>query len=39
MDRGRWVGLCEIFLIDLNPGYVAGEYELSKDVGLKVGRG
>ena len=33
MGRGGGVGLCEIFLIDLDPGYVAGEYELSKGVG------
>ena len=26
-------GLCEIFLIDLDPGYAAGEYELSRCVG------
>ena len=25
---GGGVGLCESFLIDLDPGYVAGEYEL-----------
>ena len=23
-------GLCEIFLTDLDPGYVVGEYELSR---------
>ena len=25
--------LCEIFLTDLDPGYVAGEYKLSRCVG------
>ena len=30
---GGWGGLCEIFLTDLDPGYVAGEYELSRCVG------
>ena len=29
---GGWGG-CEIFLTDLDPGYVAGEYELSRCVG------
>ena len=33
MGRGGWGGLCEIFLTDLNPGYGAGEYELSRCVG------
>ena len=28
-----WVGWCKIFLTDLDPGYVAGEYELSRCVG------
>ena len=39
MGRGWLGGLCEIFLTDLDPGYVAGEYELSRCVGKKVGRG
>ena len=30
---GGWGGLCEIFLTDLDPGYVAGEYKLSRCVG------
>ena len=30
---GGWGGLCEIFLTDLDPGCVAGEYELSRCVG------
>ena len=34
MGRGVvWGGLCEIFLTDLDPGYRAGEYELSRCVG------
>ena len=32
-------GLCEIFLTDLDPGCVAGEYELSRCVGLKSWQG
>ena len=36
---GGWGGLCEIFLTDLDPGYVVGEYELSRYSGEKVGRG
>ena len=41
MGRGGRGGLCEIFLTELNPGYiyVAGKYELAKGVGYKVGRG
>ena len=35
MGRGGGVRLCEILLIDLDPGYVAGEYELSRCVGVK----
>ena len=30
MGRGDGGGLCEIFLTDLDPGYVVGEYELSR---------
>ena len=30
--RGGGRGLCEIFLTDLNHGYVCGEYELSRCV-------
>ena len=33
MERGIVGGLCEIFLIDLDPGYEAGEHELSRYVG------
>ena len=33
MEGGGGVRLCEIFLIDLDPGYVAGEYELYRCVG------
>ena len=30
--------MCEIFLRELNPGYVVGKYELARCVGYKVGR-
>ena len=33
------MGEGEIFQIDLDPGYVAGEYELSRYVEWKVGMG
>ena len=35
MGRGGRGGLCEIFLTELNPGYiyVVGKYELAKGVG------
>ena len=33
MRRGGGGKLCEIFMIDLDPCYVGGEYELSRCVG------